>query len=121
MSEHCSWSKNIKIKFFIHDYLLQPLHLEVINESYMHSVPKSEHNRTAQESSSYSSLGLLNLTLGRECIIQSALQTPKNCFGDLGMRLPVQPLFLPLTMSLSSLSIHRLRDTLQGGGGVGNF
>ena len=87
----------------------------------MHSVPKSEHNRTARESSSYSSLGLLNLGKRVSLYNESHTQTPKNCFGDLGMRLPVQPLLLPLTMSLSSLSVHRLRDTLQGGGGVGNF
>ena len=81
----------------------------------MHSVPKSEHNRTARESSSYSSLGLLNLGKRVSLYNESHTQTPKNCFGDLGMGL------LPQTMPLSSLSVHRLRDTLQGGGSVGNF
>ena len=77
-------------------------HLEVINGSYMHSAPKSEHNRTTWESSSYSSLGLLNLTLGRECQHALFTYTYPTLFR---VRLHVQSFFLPMTMSLSSLSI----------------
>ena len=61
------------IRFFIYDSLLQPSHLEVINENYMHSVPKSEHNENHHLSLPWVYISWVSFDFGRRVSVYMLL------------------------------------------------
>ena len=106
------------IKFFIHNSLLQPSHL-----LHAHAVPKVSTLGQHEKSFILLFLGSHELDFGKRvsiiihCTLGLCPYSPKNlfCMGGVGITLHVCPLLLPLTI-LCSLPVHRLSNTLQGGG-----